>query len=100
MNVKLLSIKDLNDNSIDWSETIFALYNNIGYIDKVTSGEIMTLKDNNARCICHLSTTVQSVAYLENNKKIEITTLDRKYLFEILDYYKFQNHMLNLLHQY
>ena len=85
MNVKLLSIKDLNNNDVVWSDILFILYNDIGYIDSLTVGEIMVLKDNDACCVHHRSSTIQSVTYSEDKKTVEILTLDYKYIFKILD---------------
>lgn len=85
MNVKLLSVKDINDKDIKIDEFEYFMYNYIGYIKDVNIGEQLVVYDNNARTICHRSTPVQNIAHSEDKKECVITTLNCIYKFLVLD---------------
>lgn len=85
MNVKLLSTKDMQGNTVNLSDFEYMMFNQIGYIKELNIGESMVLRDNNALTICHRSTPVQTVDYFEDGKRFTVTTLNYKYDFEILD---------------
>lgn len=85
MNVKVISVKDMDGKNVKLQEFVFMMFNHIGYIKDVNIGECLILYDNNARTICHRSTPVQNVTYSEDGKRFEVETLNYTYEFEILD---------------
>lgn len=85
MNVKLLSVKDINGKKMKMDDFVYLMHNNIGFIREINIGDIMTLFDNNAQTICHRSTPIQEVKYSEDGKKCILISLNCTYEFEILD---------------
>ena len=49
MNVKLLSVKDMNGNKMKMDDFTYVMYNYIGFIKEINIGECMIINDNNAR---------------------------------------------------
>ena len=85
MNVKVISVKDMDGKNVKLQEFVFMMFNHIGYIKDINEGDCLILYDNNACTICHRSTPVQNITYTEDKKKVEIKTLNYTYEFEILD---------------
>ena len=81
MNVKVISVKDMDGKKVKLQEFVFMMFNHIGYIKDVNEGDCLILYDNNACTICHRSTPVQKITYTEDKKKVEIETLNYTYEF-------------------
>ena len=85
MNVKVISVMDMNGKKVKLDDFVYMLFNGIGFIKEIKIGECMILYDNNACTVCHRSTPVQKIAHSEDKKTINVETLNYTYEFLILD---------------
>ena len=72
MNVKILSVKDMNGKKVKLDDFVYMLFNGIGFIKEIKIGEYMILYDNNARTICHRSTPVQKITHSDDKKTFSV----------------------------